>query len=242
MNGWWLAGAGLGAAATAAWGVYDPDSPLYGRVIHRGSSPDGAGDIAAPPTVYLTFDDGPNPAATDKILETLSVADAPATFFVVGSHVRRFPETARRIAGAGHELGNHTDTHVKLHVRGPGRISRELRACHAAIQQITGQPVRSFRAPHGYRSPFVGPAARRLGYAVFGWSFGVWDTAQPGAEEIRRRVRTKLRPGSIVLLHDGDGYNPLGDRRQTAEALPGIIRDARDAGYVLRPTAELLPR
>jgi peptidoglycan/xylan/chitin deacetylase (PgdA/CDA1 family) len=68
----------------------------------------------------------------------------------------------------------------------------------------------------------------------------VWDTARPGAEEIRRRVRVKIRPGAIILLHDGDGYDPTGDRRQTADALPGIIRDARDQGYTFRPLSELL--
>jgi peptidoglycan/xylan/chitin deacetylase (PgdA/CDA1 family) len=80
---------------------------------------------------------------------------------------------------------------------------------------------------------------KRLRYQVFGWSFGVWDSARPGADEIRRRVRARIRPGAIVLLHDGDGYDPTGDRRQTAEALPGIIEDARNAGYELRPLREL---
>jgi peptidoglycan/xylan/chitin deacetylase (PgdA/CDA1 family) len=82
--------------------------------------------------------------------------------------------------------------------------------------------------------------ARRFGYTVFGWTFGVFDTARPGAEEIRRRVRVRLRPGAIVLLHDGDGYDPAGDRMQTAEALPGIIRDAREAGYEFGALSELL--
>ena len=84
-------------------------------------------------------------------------------------------------------------------------------------------------------------AAERFYGDVFGWTFGVWDTARPGAETIRTRVRTKLRPGAIVLLHDGDGYNPQGDRSQTAAALPGIIRDVRDAGYRLASLSELLP-
>ena len=83
-------------------------------------------------------------------------------------------------------------------------------------------------------------AAARLGYTVFGWTFGVFDTARPGVQEIRRRVRTRLRPGAIVLLHDGDGYDPDGDRLQTAQALPGIIADARSAGYEFAPLRELL--
>ena len=79
-----------------------------------------------------------------------------------------------------------------------------------------------------------------MNYTVFGWTFGVFDTARPGAEEIRRRVRKRLRPGAIVLLHDGDGYDPVGDRMQTADAVPGIIADARSAGYDFGSLAELI--
>src|SRR5207245_859286 len=90
----------------------------------------------------------------------------------------------------------------------------------------------------GCRNPFVTRSARRLGYTVFGWTFGVWDSdPRVSAGEIRRRVARKLRPGAIILLHDGDGYDPAGDRRRTAEALPGIVADARAAGYVFRPLA-----
>ena len=220
------AGAALGALAT---GVYYPNSRLFGRVIGWGAR-----------GLYLTFDDGPNPVATEAILDTLAAEGVPAAFFMVGEHVRRFPVTARRVAEAGHEIGNHTQHHVKLHRLGPERIRAELERAHEAITAATGRVPRTFRAPHGYRNPFVGPAVRRLGYTLFGWSFGVWDSNRPPAEEIRRRVRAKLAPGAIVLLHDGDGYDPTGDRRPTAEALPGIIRDARAAGCEFRPLAELV--
>jgi peptidoglycan/xylan/chitin deacetylase (PgdA/CDA1 family) len=144
------------------------------------------------------------------------------------------------VAAAGHEIGNHTLTHVKLHLRGPKRIRTELEETHARIIDVVGRTPASFRAPHGYRNFFVTPVVRRLQYQVFGWSFGVWDSARPGAAEIRRRVQAKLKPGSIVLLHDGDGYDHAGDRRQTAEALPGIIEDALSAGYQFRPLRELV--
>src|SRR2546427_299637 len=112
---------------------------------------------------------------------------------------------------------------------------------HGLIVDATNQVPRCFRAPHGYRNPFVGVTTRRLGYTVFGWTFGVWDSdPHVSAEEIRARVRRKLRPGAIILLHDGDGYDPQGDRRRTAAALPGIIADARAAGYTFRPLGELV--
>ncbi len=221
----------LGGAALAgiAWGVYYPNSRLFGRAIGRGLQ-----------GLYLTFDDGPNPAATEAILDTLAAEGAPAAFFMVGEHVQRFTATARRVAEAGHEIGNHTQHHVKLHRLGPARIWAELEQAHAIIAETTTRVPRTFRAPHGYRNPFVAHAVRRLGYSLFGWSFGVWDSDRPPPEEIRRRVRAKLAPGAIILLHDGDGYDPTGDRRPTAEALPGIIRDARAAGYEFRPLAELI--
>jgi peptidoglycan/xylan/chitin deacetylase (PgdA/CDA1 family) len=225
-----LAAAATGAGALTA--AYYPNCPIFGPVIGGGSRSERA--------VYLSFDDGPNPAATDWILETLAEHQVPAAFFMVGAHVRRFPGIARRVATAGHEIGNHTESHVKLHRRGPARIRFELETAHARISEATGVAPRSFRAPHGYRNPFVTTTVRRLGYEVFGWSFGVWDSDKPGAEEIRQRVRRKIRPGSIVLLHDGDGYDPLGDRTQTAAALPGIIEDVRQAGYDFRPLWELV--
>ena len=190
--------------------------------------------------VYLTFDDGPNERATPAILETLAGSRVPAAFFMVGDHVRRFPTLARCVAGDGHLVGNHTYDHIKLHFAGPEKIRTQLQKTHETIESITGVTPRSFRAPHGYRSPFLISRILEMRYTVFGWTFGVFDTAKPGVEEIRRRVRKRLRRGAIVLLHDGDGYDPEGDRMQTADALPGIIEDARSAGYEFAPLSELL--
>ncbi|HEX5385945.1 MAG TPA: polysaccharide deacetylase family protein [Gemmatimonadales bacterium] len=219
------------AGALTAYGAIEPNNSLFGPVIGRGPRER---------SVYLTFDDGPNAEATPRILDTLAAAGVPAAFFMVGRHVRRFPELARAVAARGHAVGNHTESHVKLHRLGPRRIDAEVGEAHEAIVGTTGVAPRAFRAPHGYRNPFVFRAVRPFGYRVFGWTFGVWDTARPGADEIRRRVRAKLRPGAVLLLHDGDGYDVTGDRRQTAEALPGILEDARAAGYTFRPLGELL--
>ena len=231
------AGASVGAAVgTLAWGAYSPTSTLFGAVIGRGPTTGRS--------LYLTFDDGPRPGVTDRILETLAREGVPATFFLVGAAVRRHPAIAHRVALAGHEIGNHTRSHRKLHRLGREAIRAEIVGGHQDIVEVTGEVPRAFRAPHGYRNPFVGRITRRLRYCTFGWTFGVWDSDRPPAEEIRRRVRGKLRPGAIILLHDGDGYDPegaypRGDRTPTAEALPGIIADARAAGYAFHPLAEL---
>jgi peptidoglycan/xylan/chitin deacetylase (PgdA/CDA1 family) len=230
----WLPLAASGALLGAwAYGTYEPNSPLFGRVVGRGPT-----DAR---TTYLTFDDGPNAGATEAILDTLAGERVPAAFFMVGEHVRRFPAIARRVAAAGHEVGNHTLSHRKLHFQAPRQIRQELERTHEIVAEVTGRAPRTFRAPHGYRNPFVTVATRHLGYTVFGWTFGVWDSdARVSADEIRRRVRRKLGPGAIILLHDGDGYDPDGDRRRTAAALPGIIADTRAAGYEFRPLAELV--
>jgi peptidoglycan/xylan/chitin deacetylase (PgdA/CDA1 family) len=230
-----FAAAGV-AAGTLAWGAYAPASPLFGAVIGRGPKRSRA--------LYLTFDDGPRPGVTDRILETLERERVPAAFFLVGAAVRCHPALARRVA-AGHEIGNHTRSHRKLHRLGPAAVRAEIVGGHHDIAETTGEVPRAFRAPHGYRNPFVARVTRRLRYRTFGWTFGVWDSDRPPAEEIRRRVRAKLKPGAIILLHDGDGYdpegsNPRGDRTPTADALPGLIADARAAGYDFRPLAELL--
>lgn len=213
--------AGLAAVAgTLAWGVYQPNSSLFGPVIGRG----------ADDAVYLTFDDGPSAETTPVVLDVLGRNGAPAAFFMVGRHARALPSLARAAAAAGHLIGNHTDTHVKLHIRSPARIGRELTDAHRTLAELTSRAPAAFRAPHGYRNPFVRTAARRLGYSVFGWSFGVWDTARPGAETIRQRVRTKLRPGAIVLLHDGNAARTPQGVPVILEVLPALLQSMAAAG------------
>src|SRR5256886_15394292 len=145
-----------GAAALGAWayGTYEPNSPLFGRAVGRGPTRERV--------AYLTFDDGPNPGATEPILETLAASDVPAAFFLVGEHVRRLPTVARRGAAAGHEVGNHTLRHQKLHFRGPRRVREELERTREVIADPTGRGPRRFRAAHGSRHPLVGPATPRI--------------------------------------------------------------------------------
>jgi peptidoglycan-N-acetylglucosamine deacetylase len=155
----------------------------------------------------------------------------PATFFVLGRHADRWPSLVARAAAEGHALGNHGWHHQKLHRRSPSAVRADLELGTASIVAAAGRRPALFRAPHGFRSPWVTPIARSLGQATVGWSLGVWDSARPGADAIVARTVHGVRPGSIVLLHDGDGYDADGDRSQTADALPGIIRALRDRGY-----------
>jgi peptidoglycan-N-acetylglucosamine deacetylase len=214
---------GVSVIGGAAYGAFHRNSPLFGPALGRISS--------KRKVVALTFDDGPNPDATPLILDTLAEKGVRATFFVLGSHAERWPELVRRMAQEGHQLGNHGYFHRKLQFKSPFYVSRDIRLGIRAIKRAGAPAPRYFRAPHGFRSPWTTPIARAYGERTVGWSLGVWDSDRPGVDEIVRRTLEGVSPGSIVLLHDGDGYNPDGDRMQTAAALPYIIDRLKEQGY-----------
>jgi peptidoglycan/xylan/chitin deacetylase (PgdA/CDA1 family) len=217
------AAAGVAVAGLAAHGTWYRNSSVFGSVL--GHLP---GDE---PVVSLTFDDGPNPRATPRILDVLRDAGVPATFFVLGRHAERWPELVRRAAVEGHQLGNHGYFHRKLHRRTPAYVRDDLTRGTEQIVRASGVRPAHFRAPHGFRSPWVTPIASALGQRTVGWSLGVWDSALPGANVIAARAIEGMHAGSILLLHDADGYDPAGDRMQTAEALPRIIDGLRRRGF-----------
>jgi peptidoglycan-N-acetylglucosamine deacetylase len=214
---------GVSVIGGAVHGAFHRNSPLFGPALARIPS--------ERKVVALTFDDGPNPDATPLILDTLAEKGVRATFFVLGSHAERWPELVRRMAQEGHQLGNHGYFHRKLQFKSPFYVSRDIRLGIRAIKRAGAPAPRYFRAPHGFRSPWTTPIARAYGERTVGWSLGVWDSDRPGVDEIVRRTLEGVSPGSIVLLHDGDGYNPDGDRMQTAAALPHIIDRLKEQGY-----------
>jgi peptidoglycan-N-acetylglucosamine deacetylase len=217
------AAAGIAAAGLAAHGAWHRNSFVFGPVLTHLPGDD--------PVVSITFDDGPNPKATARILDVLRRARVSATFFVLGRHVERWPELVRRMAVEGHQIGNHGYYHRKLHRRTPAFVRDDITRGTEQIVRASGVRPRHFRAPHGFRSPWVTPIAASLGQRTVGWSLGVWDSAMPGAQAIVRRSVEGMHAGSILLLHDGDGYDPNGDRSQTAEALPAIIDGLRGRGF-----------
>jgi peptidoglycan/xylan/chitin deacetylase (PgdA/CDA1 family) len=217
-----LAGLAVAGAGLAAHGTWHRNSWLFGPTLSRLPGTDNV--------VSITFDDGPNRHATPLILDVLRRERVHATFFVLGRHAERWPELVRRMADEGHQLGNHGYWHRKLHRRSPAYVRADLTRGTEEIERASGVRPRHFRAPHGFRSPWVTPIARSLGQQTVGWSLGVWDSARPGSNEIARRALEGLHAGSILLLHDGDGYDADGDRMQTAEALPMIIDGLRERG------------
>lgn len=216
---------GVGAALVGggAHGAFYRNSLIFGRPIARLRT-----DARA---VALTFDDGPNPLATPPILEALAARGIKATFFVLGRHAEQWPELVGAVAAGGHAIGNHGYYHRKLHFKSPRYVRADLELGTRAIEQASGVRPRLFRAPHGFRSPWVTAIARSLGQRTVGWSLGVWDSDRPGVEAIADRTVKGAHSGSILLLHDGDGYDPAGDRMQTARAVPLIVDRLLDAGY-----------
>jgi peptidoglycan/xylan/chitin deacetylase (PgdA/CDA1 family) len=223
------------AAAAGAAGVaaFAPRSPLFGRSLWRG--PDDR------PRAALTFDDGPGPS-TGEVLDVLGREGVRATFFVLGRQVDRHPEIVRRMAAEGHQVASHGYDHGILIFRGPRHLRDQLVRTEQAVERAVGSDAMSrlFRAPHGFRGPTTALACRRAGYRMAAWTAGVFDSAEPGAAVIARRSALALAPGTILLLHDADGWAPGRPRRQTAEALTEICRSARVRGLDLVTLDELV--
>jgi peptidoglycan/xylan/chitin deacetylase (PgdA/CDA1 family) len=219
-----------------AWASFTPNSPLFGKVLTGRGTSDRV--------LALTFDDGPSSEWTPKVLDALRASGARATFFVLGRHVEAHPELVRRMSEEGHEIASHGYDHALLTFASQADVEQQLERTERSLADALGDAPRArlFRAPHGFRNPFVARATARRGYQVVGWTKGVWDTAKPGVEAIVRRTIGAFRPGGILLLHDADGSGANDDRSQTAEAVPEIVERAHAAGYELVTVSELATR
>lgn len=225
------AGLLVAVGATAARAAFGRNHPAFGLVFSEGPGSDDR--------VALTFDDGPGPS-TPRILDALAEAGAKATFFVLGRQAERHPDLVRRIVAEGHQLASHGYDHGILIFRGPRHLRDQLARTERAISAAgVNGPSRWFRAPHGFRGPLTAPTLRRAGYRMAGWSDGVFDSADPGADAIAARAKRALRPGAVILLHDADGWDPSRVRDQTADALPRILSAARARGLAAVTLAEL---
>jgi peptidoglycan/xylan/chitin deacetylase (PgdA/CDA1 family) len=205
-----------GLTYASAW----PASQIFGRTLIAGDDP---GQIA------LTFDDGPNDAATPELLEVLARHGVWATFFVMGDFVKLRPEIARQVVAAGHLLGNHTMSHPKLSVQPAARVRQELADCSAALEDIVGVAVKFFRPPFGARRPYVLRAARELGMTPVTWNVtgydwnpigvgGILKNLDAGIARNRRRGRA-----SNLLLHDGSHRGMGWARMDTVRAVDRFL-------------------
>ncbi|WP_085034735.1 chitooligosaccharide deacetylase NodB [Ensifer aridi] len=198
-------------------------------------------DGAAQRSVYLTFDDGPHPFCTPAILDVLAEHRVPATFFVIGQYAADQSSLIQRMIAEGHEVANHTMTHPDLSKCGPGEVQRELLEANRAIKTASSHAsVRHIRAPYGIWTDEVLTASANAGLRGVHWSVDPRDWSRPGVDAIVSSVLDAIRPGAIVLLHDGCPPSELQPgtgrdlRDQTILALASIIPALHDRGFVIR--------
>lgn len=192
--------------------------------------------------VALTFDDGPSPLYTPKILDILKEKKVKATFFLVGKHVEKYPEVAKRIVDEGHEIGNHTYSHRDLVPATRATVVKEIKKAEKVIESVCGRKPVLFRPPRGIYSNAVRKIILKAGYTIILWSVSTQDWRLVKPSFIFRRVKRFCRPGSIILFHDsGALIKPEGGSRgHTVEALPKVIDWLRANGYQISTVSSLL--
>lgn len=190
----------------------------------------------------LTFDDGPDPLYTPKVLDILKQNNVKATFFVVGKNVLKYPDIVGRIFDEGHEIGNHTFSHLNIEKASGEAIDIELNTTQRFIQAVTGHSTLLFRPPHtssieNLKTSFLLPIlkAQNKGYIMVGHSIDPWDWNASDSSDIMERIKPLMGTGNIILLHDAGG-----DRISMLKALPDIIKYTQNQGYPFVTVSQLL--
>jgi peptidoglycan/xylan/chitin deacetylase (PgdA/CDA1 family) len=186
---------------------------------------------AARNEVALTIDDGPDPSVTPQVLDVLDHYNAKATFFCIGDKAAQYPDLCREIIRRGHTVENHSQHHRHhFSLLGIAGFSREIEAAQATLTGITGQRPMFFRAPAGLRNPFLDPVLTRLGLRLASWSVRGFDTRIGDAHKVSSKLLSKLRPGAILLLHDGNAALTKTNTPVILHVLPVVLESAAAAG------------
>lgn len=219
----------IGIGATAALGLAVggfayasrwPASQIFGRTLIAPRRP---GELA------LTFDDGPNPSCTPRLLEILAHHHVKATFFLIGRFAEKEPALTRTIAEGGHLIGNHSWTHPNLSLSSARRIAEELVRTKDLVEQITGRPVRCFRPPYGARRPYVLGLARELGMTPVLWNAMTSDWSERNPNRIADHLVQKIEKNqgrgfaSNIVLHDGGHLALNTDRGPSVAAAENLL-------------------
>lgn len=206
-----------------AWGVLHPRSRLFGPNRSRLSTTERV--------VALTFDDGPDPEVTPRVLALLRARGVRATFFLIGRSARRHPEIVRRIVAEGHAVGNHSDEHSYLFwALPPARLLRDVRVAQRAIEEACGAKCRWFRAPVGLKNCFLHSVLKRQGLELVSWRIRFLERRPVDPRRLAERLRRRVTAGSIVMLHDGHDRKPMG-RTEVLDVLPVVLDVLEEAGY-----------
>lgn len=222
---WALAAVVLNHAAISAVGLWPTSTWL------------GANRVRLPATaaqrreVTLTFDDGPDPDITPRVLDILAEHDVKATFFCIGERAAAHPVLCRDIVARGHRIENHGQRHPNLvSLSGPGGWQREVGEGLNTLEQLTGRRPAYYRAVAGLRNPFLDPVLNRLGIRLASWTRRAYDTRCGDADTVFDRLTRKLGPGDILLLHDGHSALSETGNPVIVEVLPRLLDElaARD--------------
>lgn len=220
-----LTGAGAGLALpgyaqpVSGHSALDGESEVNPHFINSGP---GFGNRLA-----LTFDDGPTPGITERVLDQLARRNLHATFFLIGAKVDVSPRLARKIVEEGHDVANHSFTHPRLAGMSDAAVLQQLTRTQESITRACGVTPAWFRPPYGAFRRDQGPLAAQLGLGVAYWSVDPKDWSQPGSSAITQRVLSAAQPGSIILLHDL--------HTQTADAVPAIFDGLIERAFTPSP-------
>lgn len=197
-----------------------PTSRWLGPNLNRLPEPAGGGARR----IALTFDDGPDPEVTPRVLDLLDAHGARASFFCIGEQVERHPALGAEIARRGHRVENHSHRHLaRFSVLLPAGIAREVDRAQEAIEGATGRRPRLFRAPAGLRSALLEPILARRGLALVSWTRRAFDTVRRDPRRVARRLTRRLEPGEVVVLHDGRSARTGAGRPVVLEVLPRLL-------------------
>jgi peptidoglycan-N-acetylglucosamine deacetylase len=214
-----LAALGL-AVGGCAYAAMAPASQLFGRTL---TAPRRPGELA------LTFDDGPNPACTPRLLDILAASNVKATFFLVGGFARAQPGLVHRILAGGHLIGNHSWSHPNLAFAPASQVTEQLTRTSETLEQIAGAPIRFFRPPFGARRPHVLRTARHLGMVPVLWNAMTNDWSETSADATASRLTKRIdkleRRGfaANIVLHDGNHREFGGDRNPSVTAAGQLV-------------------
>ena len=228
-----LLGSAAGILATAGamgYAVRGRSSRILAPSVYHGDQ--------SKPTLALTFDDGPS-ESTPVLLEILAAHSVHATFFMCGHNVRRLPHIARQVAAAGHEIGNHTDSHPRLSFRSPEFIYSELVLTQETIRQVTGRTPTLFRAPYGVRWLGLRSAQRRLSLMGVMWTVIGRDWRWP-ADRVSHRLVQSASNGGILCLHDGRTIQRAPDIRSTLDAVAYVVPILKERGFTFETVSRIL--
>ncbi|MES1244386.1 MAG: polysaccharide deacetylase family protein [Acidobacteriota bacterium] len=224
----WVAGTlfadHVGLTVLSLW----PQSRLLGPNRSRLSE-----DAAGRGEIGLTFDDGPDPEVTPRVLDLLDRSGARATFFCIGRRVEARPDLAAEIARRGHRVENHTWSHPNAFACYPSPgLRREVRRAQDAIREATGRTPALFRAPAGFRNPLLERELHREGLTLASWTRRGYDTLERDPATVARRLLRDVEPGDVLLLHDGSAVTG-GGNRVVLDVLPRVLDELGSRG--LRP-------